>query len=1081
MALATAQARRGRFPGASGCRCAASRGLLGSRLLSSASEHTPRAADIDALRALDELPVAVFHATDERIDYVNREFARMLGVDPRQLLGRDAFEAIVPEGRDAVRERLKARKRGELGVPQRYEMEVRRPDGLRMRVDVEPRVLGEHELLVTVRDVSTEVRDRSLVARLSELGLEIQRCRTVEQVLRTASAGLNALGLHVAVGRREGERTVYEHVASAGAFAQQLTGFLGRPLAGTSFATRELPLFAEVERDRRSLYREDASPFLLGLCRGIRPDVDQQSLLNELQSQGLGQCVVCPVLVERELWGFMGVAAPGFSASDVAALDLFASKVGSALEITKALARLEQRNRELAAAQQVAAAGREPTLERVVERLVGVAETALCSEAVAVYLLDEKGMALEVAAANERGRPIAEHFSRYPLDGQEAARAFHGLDAQRIDAGADLGGVGQEFLLRVGARYVATVPLHIKGRLAGSLALARASQPYSAEDLRSAEFLGSQMAVQLENARLFADATRRLRLLEVLFDVTQLGKGALDVVTLVGRVLEHALAALSVSGAGIYVIEDDRLELAGLCGQMPHHFQAIRSLPLDASTAPGRAVVERRTQLLQTPGKFFAAMAPLISNDRPQGVLVCARGSASRFGLEEERLLDALAAQVGAALEQARAFEDERRRLEDFRLFVEVGRVVTASLDLGQILEASAVSLARIAGVGRCTIFLLDEPRRHLVGAATSAPDQAETVRGLRFPLERGGVVTEAVLQARPVRAGDLKGSAEPQEIAVQLGARSLFALPLTVREQAIGAVVLTDEKVREWTDAQVERARAVAGQMAVAVANARLYEDLKASYEKLAKAQAELVKRERLAALGELSAVVAHEVRNPLGVIFNSLRSLGRVLKPQGDAKMLLDIVGEEADRLNRIVGDLLDFARPTEPALAPEPLGAVLESVVEASRGLAAASSVQVSLTTLAPLPKAPVDARMVRQAVLNLVINAVQAMPRGGAVSIGAHALLGCDGQVRAHIEVEDNGPGVPPELAERIFEPFFTTKAAGTGLGLAVVRRIAEAHCGEVRLESKPGKGAKFTLVLPLAHAAAPDPSAASGSL
>ena len=121
---------------------------------------------------------------------------------------------------------------------------------------------------------------------------------------------------------------------------------------------------------------------------------------------------------------------------------------------------------------------------------------------------------------------------------------------------------------------------------------------------------------------------------------------------------------------------------------------------------------------------------------------------------------------------------------------------------------------------------------------------------------------------------------------------------------------------------------------MAVAVANARLYEDLKRSYQELARTQEELVKRERLAALGELAAVVAHEVRNPLGAIFNSLRSLDRALKPEGDAAMLLGIVGEEADRLNRIVGDLLDFARPSEPALQPEPLGAVLASVKAAER---------------------------------------------------------------------------------------------------------------------------------------------------
>ncbi|HEY3445322.1 MAG TPA: GAF domain-containing protein [Myxococcales bacterium] len=1056
----------------SGLGCAAPRGLVGfPAIVALIEDPTASPFDIDALRILDELPVAIFHATDERIDYANREFVRMSGRDKADVLGRDAFEAIIPEGREAARERFKARKRGESGVPARYEVEVKRPDGLRLRVDVEPRVVGERELLVTLRDVSTEVRDRSMLARLSELGLEIQRCRTVDQVLRTASAGLNALGLHVAVGRRQGERTVYEHVAVAGEFGPQLDQSLGRSLSGASFDTASLPLFAEAERERKVVYRDDAIPYLMNLARSLRPGVDEATLAQALAAHGFSSCMICPLVVDGALWGYLGVGSGEFTAADAAALGLFSSKVSTALEIAGTLSRLEQRNRELAAAQQVAAAGAETSLQGVLDRLVKVAEDSLCSEAVAVYLLDPKGHALELAATNERGRAIGEHFSRYALASAEDARAFHGLETQRLDVQRDLPGPGGEFLVGAGARYVVTLPMHIKGRLAGGLALGRSSRPYCDDEVRSAEFLASQMAVQLENARLFADAGRRLKLLEVLFDVSQMGKGALDLATLVDRVLQHALGALSVDGAAIYVIEGDRLVLAGLRGQMPHQPEKVRSLPLDRSNAPGRAVLERRTQFIESQG--FAAMAPLISNDRPQGVLVAARRGASRFGPEEEQLLEALAAQVGSALEQVRAFEDERRRLEDFRLFVEVGRVVTASLDLGQILEASAVSLARIAEAGHCTILLLDPARRFLVGAATSVPQSAPAIGEIRLPVAEGGSVVEAMLQARPVRVDQLPASALHHELAARFGVRSLLALPLTVREQAIGAVVLTDDRPREWTDAQAERARAVAGQIAVAVANARLYEDLKASYEKLATAQAELVKRERLAALGELSAVVAHEVRNPLGVIFNSLRSLSRVLKPQGDAKMLLDIVGEEADRLNRIVGDLLDFARPSEPTLQPEPLGAVLESVVDSARAVAAAAGVQLSLQSLAPLPKAPVDARMVRQAVLNLVINAVQAMPRGGAVTIGVHAHTAADGGVRVHIEVEDTGPGVPPELAERIFEPFFTTKAAGTGLGLAVVKRIAEAHRGEVRLEpSPPGKGARFVLVLPLTPGPSP---------
>jgi signal transduction histidine kinase len=250
--------------------------------------------------------------------------------------------------------------------------------------------------------------------------------------------------------------------------------------------------------------------------------------------------------------------------------------------------------------------------------------------------------------------------------------------------------------------------------------------------------------------------------------------------------------------------------------------------------------------------------------------------------------------------------------------------------------------------------------------------------------------------------------------------------------------------------------------------ANARLFEDLRRSYAELARTQEELVKRERLAALGELSAVVAHEVRNPLGVIFNAMGPLRRLLQPTGDARMLLDIVGEEADRLNRIVADLLDFSRPPVPSLERESLAALLEDLLDAVRNDPSSRGVTIVAELSPALPPVRIDARMIRQALLNVVQNAIQAMPRGGTVRISAHREEAA-GVPWATVVVADEGPGVPPELAAQIFQPFFTTKATGTGLGLAVVKRIVEDHRGRIELGSPPGGGTTFTVRLPIHEA------------
>ena len=226
---------------------------------------------------------------------------------------------------------------------------------------------------------------------------------------------------------------------------------------------------------------------------------------------------------------------------------------------------------------------------------------------------------------------------------------------------------------------------------------------------------------------------------------------------------------------------------------------------------------------------------------------------------------------------------------------------------------------------------------------------------------------------------------------------------------------------------------------------------------------QAELVKRERLAALGELSAVVAHEVRNPVAIIFNALASIKRVPAASKESAELFAIVEEEAARLNRMVTDLLAFARPPNLQLALTSVEALLTSAVHAVRVAGSDTPCTVSIEVPPELPLLRCDERLVRQAVINLVTNAILASPRGGSVRVKATL----DRALGVAIEVADRGDGVSHEVAGDIFTPFFTTRATGTGLGLAIVRGIAEAHGGDVSLaESCGSTGATFILRLPL---------------
>jgi signal transduction histidine kinase len=225
------------------------------------------------------------------------------------------------------------------------------------------------------------------------------------------------------------------------------------------------------------------------------------------------------------------------------------------------------------------------------------------------------------------------------------------------------------------------------------------------------------------------------------------------------------------------------------------------------------------------------------------------------------------------------------------------------------------------------------------------------------------------------------------------------------------------------------------------------------------------LVKRERLAALGELAGVIAHEVRNPLGAIFNSLGALRKMVTVEGEAALLFEILEEESARLNRITVDLLDWVRPLQPMLQPLPLPPQIDAALKAAERAAqlAQSKVSVELSIDPALPLVLLDEPLLHLALVNVLCNGMQAMPRGGRLAVDVRSAAR-SGQPWVEIAVTDSGPGISPEVKGRIFEPFFTTRASGTGLGLALVKRVVESHGGEIDVESRLGHGATFTLRL-----------------
>jgi PAS domain S-box-containing protein len=221
-------------------------------------------------------------------------------------------------------------------------------------------------------------------------------------------------------------------------------------------------------------------------------------------------------------------------------------------------------------------------------------------------------------------------------------------------------------------------------------------------------------------------------------------------------------------------------------------------------------------------------------------------------------------------------------------------------------------------------------------------------------------------------------------------------------------------------------------------------------------------VKRsEHLALLGEMAASVAHEIRNPLNSISGFAQLIGERTEENDKRKLFAQIVLEESQRIEKIIGNTLLFSRDAPRTSTPADINEVIASCVTASSDKAETASVKIALDLDPDLPPVKGDAGRLEQVFNNLILNAIQAMPEGGDVSIVTRTH---DDTVKA--TVKDTGAGIPPGMADAIFLPFFTTKQGGTGLGLSVCRKIVEDHNGYLEVESKPGQGAEFKMTLPV---------------
>jgi signal transduction histidine kinase len=433
------------------------------------------------------------------------------------------------------------------------------------------------------------------------------------------------------------------------------------------------------------------------------------------------------------------------------------------------------------------------------------------------------------------------------------------------------------------------------------------------------------------------------------------------------------------------------------------------------------------------------------------------------------------------------------------------------TLETEEMIEVVIGGLERSRRVTTCAVYLRDQDGNgfDLVGAIGAAPPDRLESLAMRPLLERLGLSMSLEELAREAEAAPhARETMAPVLTAAEALGTLKSSVILAVRgdsEELVGLLCVADDRVKDaFTPEEIALLETIAAQMGVAIANSRLYDRMK--------------ERDRLAALGSMAAGLAHEVKNPLGAIKGAAQLLEEVTEgstdPDPTMREFLGIILEETDRLNRVVGSFLDYARPH--AGNPVPLdinGAVRRSVqilssqktddvrlvvTEASPGsdvgkvqLGAGSAnaerhVDIRLDLVERLPRASIDPEKLRQVLMNLVQNAIQAMNGRGCVTIttstrraprsawvtsppsGNSGRLPPDDAEVVEISVSDTGPGISQKVLKNLFVPFFTTKEQGTGLGLAISQSIVQNAGGSIQVQSQQGSGTKFTITLPASN-------------
>ena len=680
-------------------------------------------------------------------------------------------------------------------------------------------------------------------------------------------------------------------------------------------------------------------------------------------------------------------------------------------------------------------------------------------------------------------------------------------------------------------RTLVAVPMLKDNELIGGITVYRQEvRPFSDRQIELVQNFAAQAVIAVENTRLLSELRESLQQQTATADVLKvISRSTFDLQSVLDTLIESAARLCAADMGSIQMQEGDVYRIRAHYGLAREAVQYALLQPLrpGRSSVTGRVALQGKaihipdvladpeyhaTDYQQAFGYRTILGVPLLRDGATIGVFSLTRVEVSPFNEKQMELVTTFADQAVIAMENARLLNELRESLQQQSATADVLKVISRSaFDLQTVLDTLVESAARLCDADSAAIHRPIGNSYPYVASYGYTREYHEYMRERPIIPGRGSVLGRAVTECKPVLVDDVEADPEYTLREGQRlgGFRTVLGIPLLREGVPIGVIILTRNTVRPFTNKQIELATTFADQAAIAIENVRLFEaeqqrtqELARSIEELRTAQDRLVQTEKLASLGQLTAGIAHEIKNPLNFVNNfsavSVELIDELREALGsahlDSKLRAEIAGiadmlqsnldkvvQHGKRADAIVKNMLLHSRQGSGEHRPVDINALVEESLNLAYHGARAEKQGFNITLERSFDPAAGEVDLFPQEITRVLLNLIsngfyaatkrKADPNGGDYEptlVAATKNLGDSVEIR----IRDNGTGIPPEVKEKMFNPFFTTKPAGegTGLGLSISHDIiVKQHGGSIEVDTQPGEFTEFRIVLPRAGA------------